>query len=343
MKAAVHTGPGVIEYRDVPEPTPGPGEIKVHIEYAGICGSDVEIVFERFGMQKLDSWPKGPRIEGHEAVGVITELGPDVKQDYAVGQRVGLGFRAGCGVCYYCRNGLEHFCQYEKQTTGTWAEYAVFPEGAVFPLPDSIPSVTGALVEPMSIAVHLIDLACIKTGQSLLITGAGPIGLLCLAVARQAGAAKIVVSEPKAAKREVALRMGADAVIDPLADGGVDLAEASAKLTGGKGFHAVIEASGNLQAAAAVPNAAARGGTIVWGAVYPDEAEVGVRPYLMYEKELTIKGAWLAPYSFYRAIDLLAKLDLSEIITDIYPLEETQAAFDNHLRGESIKTLLKCS
>ena len=80
----------------------------------------------------------------------------------------------------------------------------------------------------------------------------------------------------------------------------------------------------------------------MWGAVYPDEAEIGVRPYLMYEKELTIKGAWLAPYSFYRAISLLTKLDMSEIVTDIYPLEEAQSAFDNHLKGESIKTLLKC-
>lgn len=342
MRAAVHTSPGVIEIQEVSEPKPGPGEIKVRVEYAGICGSDVEIVFDRFGLQKLDSWPKGPRIEGHEAFGVIAEVGPGVRQDFSTGQRVGLSFRAACGVCYYCRNGLEHFCEYDHQTSGTWAQYALFPEGAVYPLPDVVSPEVGALVEPMSIAIHLIDLTGIKTGQSLLISGAGTIGLMSLAVARHAGAGKIVVSEPKAAKRGIALRMGADAVIDPSANGGVDLAEASAEITGGRGFHSVLEVSGNLGAAAVAVNTAARGGTVVWGAVYPDDAEVGVRPFLMYEKELTIKGAWLAPYSFYRAIDLLTKLDLSPVVTDIYPLEDAQAAFDNHLKGDSVKTLLKC-
>jgi L-iditol 2-dehydrogenase len=342
MKAAVHTGPGVIELQDVPEPVPGPGEIKVRVEYAGICGTDVEIVFNRLGLQKLDSWPKGPRIEGHEACGVIAELGPGIRQDFRVGQRVGLSFRAACGICYYCRNGLEHFCEYDHQTSGTWAQYALFPEGAVYPLPDDISLELGALVEPMSIAVHLIDLTGIMTGQSLLISGAGTIGLMSLAVALDAGVSTVVVSEPKAAKREAALRMGATAVVDPSADGGAGLAEATTRLTGGRGFQAVLEASGNLGAASEAVKAAAKRGTIVWGAVYPDEAEVGVRPYLMYEKELTIKGAWLAPYSFYRAISLLTKLDLSEIVTDVFPLEKTQAAFDNHLKGESIKTLLKC-
>ncbi len=342
MKAALHTSPGVIEVQEVPEPTPGFGEIKVRVEYAGICGSDVEIVFDRFGLQKLESWPKGPKIEGHEACGVIAELGPGVRQDFHVGQRVGLGFRAACGVCYYCRNGLEHFCQYDHQTSGTWAQYALFPEGAVYPLPDGISLELAALVEPMSIVAHLIDLTGIRPGESLLISGGGTIGLLSLAAALNAGASTVVVSEPKAAKREMALQMGAIAAVDPTISGGACLEETVAGLTEGRGFHAVLEVSGNLGAATAAMNMVARGGTVVWGAVYPDEAEVGVRPYLMYERELTIKGAYLAPYSFYRAIELLKVLDVSSIVTDIYPLEKTQEAFDHHLEGESVKTLLKC-
>ncbi len=342
MKAAMHTAPGVLECREVPEPAPGFGEIKVRVEYAGICGSDVEIVFDRFGLQKLDGWPKGPKIEGHEACGVIAEIGPGVRQPFRVGQRVGLGFRAACGVCYYCRNGLEHFCEYDHEMSGTWAQYALFPEGAVYPLPNDVSLELAALVEPMSIAVHLIDLTETTTGQSLLISGAGTIGLLSLAVALNRGATTVLVSEPNEAKRRIALEMGATAAVDPTVDGGAELAAGTESLTAGRGFQAVLEVSGNSHAAKSVVDLVAKKGTVVWGGVYPDEVEIGVRPFLMYQKELTIKGAYLAPYSFYRAIEVLNKLDLSRIVTAVYPLEEVQVAFDEHLKGNSIKTLLKC-
>jgi L-iditol 2-dehydrogenase len=342
MKAALHTTPGVLEFREVPEPVPGPGQIKIRIEYAGICGTDAECVFERIPMEKLHADPKGPWIEGHEASGTIAELGPGVRQDFSVGERVGLGFRAGCGVCYYCRNDMEHLCEYELLGTGAWAQYAVLPEGAVFPLSQAVPFERAALVEPMSIAVRLMDLAGVKTGQSLLIAGGGSIGLLTLAVALNAGVSPVVVSEPKAVKREIALRMGAAAAVDPLADGGAELVETAARLTGGRGFRACVEASGNVAAAGNIVDMADKGGTIVWGASYPHDAGVVVNPDQMFLRDLTIRSAWRAPYVFYRAIDLVTRLDLSEIVTSIYPLEEAQAAFDKHLEGESVKTLLKC-
>jgi (R,R)-butanediol dehydrogenase / meso-butanediol dehydrogenase / diacetyl reductase len=342
VKAAMHTAPGVLELQEVPEPVPGPGEVKIRVEYAGICGSDVKIVFNQLGLQKMDWWPKGPRIEGHEASGVIAEIGPGVQQDLAVGQRVALGFRSACGVCYECRNGLEHMCQFERNTSGTWAEYALFPEGAVFPLAHDVAFELAALVEPLSVAVHLIDVAGIQTGQSLLIAGAGTLGLLSLAVALSAGASAVLVSEPKAAKRQTALRMGATAAVNPFANEGADLAEAIVQITDGRGFHAALEASGSLDAAATIVEATTRGGTVVWAGVYDDEAKVGVSPYLLWSKELSVRGGFLAPYAFYRAINLLKRLDLSEIVTDIYPLEDAQLAFDNHVKGEGIKTLLKC-
>jgi L-iditol 2-dehydrogenase len=342
MKAATHVAPGVIEYRDVPEPVPGPGEIKIRVEYAGICGSDVEVIFGRVRVPKSNSWTDGPEIEGHEASGTIVEVGPGVRQDFKVGQRVGLGFRAGCGVCYYCRNQLETLCEHEQSTTGSWAQYALFPEGAVFPLPEDVPFDLAALVEPLSIAVHLVDLTAVRSGESLLISGAGTIGLLSLAVALKAGASTVLVSEPKQTKREIALRMGAHAAVDPLAEGGQQLVREVSRLTGGRGFRRALEVSGNLRAAESMLDFLDRGGTLVWGGVYENGAKIGVPPFTMFVKELTIKGGFLAPYSLYRAINLLTELDFSEIVTAIYPLEQVQAAFDNHLKGNGVKTLLKC-
>jgi L-iditol 2-dehydrogenase len=342
MKAAMHVAPGVMECRDVPEPVPGPGEIKIRVEYAGICGTDVEVILDHLRVPKSSSWTNGPMIEGHEACGSIVELGPGVRQDFKVGQRVGLGFRAGCGVCYYCRNGLETLCEFEQTTSGTWAQYALFPEGAVFPLPDDVPLELAALVEPLSIAVHLVDVTSVRSGQSLLISGGGTIGLLSLAVALKAGASTVLVSEPKQAKREIALRMGAHAVVDPLAEGGQGLAREVSRLTAGRGFRTALEVSGNLRAAESMLDLLDRGGTLVWGAVYDNGARIGVPPFTMFAKELTIKGGFLAPYSLYRAISLLTELDLAEIVTDIYPLDQVQAAFDNHLAGNGVKTLLKC-
>jgi L-iditol 2-dehydrogenase len=339
MKAAVHTSPGVIEIQEVAEPVPGPGEIKVRIEYTGICGSDVEIVNNHFGKQKLDSWPKGPKIEGHEACGTVVEIGPNLRHGFKAGDRVALGLGESCGGCYSCRNGLEHFCDVWKPCPGTWAQYGAFPEGAAYALPEGLPLQMGALAEPVSIAIRLVDVAGVKTGQSLLIAGAGTIGLLSLAVARQAGATTRVVSEPRAHKRQLALDHGATAAVDPLAE---PLYSAAERLTNGRGFNSVLEASGNLGSAKAVLNAVANHGTVVWAGVYPDDAEVAVNPYQMYEKDITLKGSWIAPYSFYRGLEFLQAYDLSYIVTDVHPLEKTQEAFDHHLEGNSIKTLLQC-
>ena len=148
--------------------------------------------------------------------------------------------------------------------------------------------------------------------------------MLTLAVAVHAGACKILVSEPVAGKREMALRMGADLVVDPTTD---DLAAAALELTDGRGFDAVIEAGGKVQS--------------VWVAVYPYDAVIPVKPFQLYLKELTVRTARLAPYSFGRTVRLLPKLDVGALVTDIYPLDEIAEAFRNHERGQSIKTLIK--
>jgi (R,R)-butanediol dehydrogenase / meso-butanediol dehydrogenase / diacetyl reductase len=336
MKAAVMRGIGNIKMEEVPEPELGPDQIKVKVAYCGLCGTDPENLEGRFGLVPPEAY-KQPRIIGHEASGTITAVGKNIK-NYSVGQRVACNFSGACGACYYCRNKMEHFCQRRIPASGSFAEYAVYPESAIYILPDDVSLEIGALLEPTSVAVHAIDLANIHTGGTVAISGAGPIGLLCLEIALKAGAARVMVSEPVAEKRALAKKLGADVTIDPLKE---DLLAAGKKLTEGRGFDTVIEASGNLGAAKQAISLADNGGTIVWAAVYPKDSEIPVPPFLMYAKELTIRCVWISPYSFPRALNLLSKLELKPLITDIVPLKDIMKAFELHKKGKSIKILIQ--
>ncbi|MEE8413225.1 MAG: alcohol dehydrogenase catalytic domain-containing protein, partial [Dehalococcoidales bacterium] len=198
MKAAVRGEAGELVVQDIPEPEPGPDQIKVKIAYCGICGSELHSIDPEYIARRRQPPPRragaGPRAGGHEASGTISEIGSNVK-DFEVGQRVAMNFRSYCGSCYYCRNKMEHYCQAVIPATGSYAEYAVYHKSAVYALPDNVSLEVGSLLEPVSVAVHTIDLANIRPGGSVAILGAGPIGLLIQEVAIIAGAAKILVSE----------------------------------------------------------------------------------------------------------------------------------------------------
>ena len=184
--------------------------------------------------------------------------------------------------------------------SGVMAEYAVFNENLVFPLPDDLPlDEVGAFLEPVSIAVHTLDIAQVKVGDSVIITGGGPIGLLILQLAIKSGASKVLVSEPIAEKRQMAKQFGADMVVDPLKE---DLLEISNKFTDGRGFSVCFEVSGIPAIARQLILLAERGGTIVWAATYQWDLEVGVPLEYMYSKELSIHSVKSSPYSFPRAV-----------------------------------------
>jgi 2-desacetyl-2-hydroxyethyl bacteriochlorophyllide A dehydrogenase len=337
MKAAVTRSAGVINMEEVPEPEIKPDQIKVKIAYCGLCGTDPENLEGRFGLVPPEAYNQ-PRILGHEASGNIAEIGKDVRDDYKIGQRVAMNFRSACGACYYCRNGMEHFCRNGKEASGSFAEYAVYPESAIYPLTDDISLEIGSLLEPVSVAVHAIDQARVRTGGSVAICGGGPIGLLCLQMALKVGAARTLLSEPIPEKRALAKKLGADVVIDPFKE---DIIKAGKKLTDGRGFDVVIDASGNINAARQCVYLADNKGTILWAAVYGKDVEIGVSPFLMYAKELTITSTFVSPYSFPRALAMLPKLELKSLITDIVPLKDIKKAFELHKTGKSIKILIK--
>ena len=206
MKAAVMVSPGQVEVQDVPEPQIAPDQIKVKIAYCGICGSELHAFQPEFQTGKptfRGPMRAGPRIMGHEASGVIVEVGSATRAGYKVGQRVAMDFRCYCGSCYYCRNKKQHFCERVTPASGAYAEYAVYKEDAIYPLPDDVTLEQGALLEPVAVAVHTVDIAAPQPGSTMAILGGGPIGMLILEVARKAGAARILMSEPVAGRREL--------------------------------------------------------------------------------------------------------------------------------------------
>jgi 2-desacetyl-2-hydroxyethyl bacteriochlorophyllide A dehydrogenase len=343
MKAAVVTETREVKVMDVPEPVAESTDIKVKIAYCGVCGSELHMFDPAFaaGMGKPQQKPSiprpGPRIMGHEASGTIVEIGKDCKQGYKIGQKVAMNFRSPCGACYYCRNGKEHFCDKVVPASGGYAEYAVYRENDIFALPDDVSLEEGALLEPVSVAVHTIDLSNIRPGNSVAVLGGGPIGLLVLEMALRAGASRTLVSEPTLGRRQMAKKIGADVVVDPLNE---NVIEAGKKLTDGRGFDTVVEAVGKIALAEQAIEMGDYGATIVWAAMYPAGAKAGVAPAYMYNHELTIRSVFISPYSFPRSMNLLPKLNLKPWIS-VMPLDNIQEAFQTLIQGKAIKMLIK--
>ncbi len=335
MKAAVQKAINVVEIEEVPEPIPRSDQVKVKIAYAGLCGTDIEILHGEFGLVKTPTFPK---IEGHEASGTIIEVGSETKLGYKVGQRVALAPVAPCGACYFCRNGQEAFCTLGTQYSGAFAEYGVYGEGQVFPLADEVSFEVGSMLEPLSVAMRAVELGRVAPGKSVAILGAGPIGALTLLVAARAGAAKILVSEPVPYKRAFATRLGATGTVDPINE---DLLAVVAEVTDGLGFDAVFDCTGKLAGAEQAVKLAGPSGHVVWSAVYPVGATVPVEPWAMYEKDLSIHGVFQSPYYLPKANKLLPVLDLEPLISHIYPLDEINQAFQDQMAGKVMKALIK--
>jgi 2-desacetyl-2-hydroxyethyl bacteriochlorophyllide A dehydrogenase len=332
MRAGVWRERGVIVPDDVPEPAlRDEHDVLVGITYAGICGSDLHIVDGR-----LRAGPP-PRVIGHEMVGRVLEVGRAVR-DLAVGDRVVGNFVAYCGRCYYCRNGQEHFCRRLRFSAETFAERAVYSDQQLLRVPDGIDDLAGALTEPLSVCVHAVDRAELRSGARALVLGAGPIGLLIAHVARLAGAGLVVVSEPSAERRDRALRLGADVATDPRDSRSIDALKCR---TGARGFDCVFDTCGVAAALSEALPLVARGGRLVVVAVHPEDATVPIRPFDFYAKEITLTGAYTSPYVFPRALALLPRIAARALVSDVVPLSDIATAFDRLRRAEAAKILLE--
>ncbi len=323
MKALRFHAPGDFRYEDVERPTPGPGEVRIRPLAVGICGTDLHILDGTFSSRP-------PLILGHEVAGRIDAVGPDVRRARE-GDLVTIEPHRFCGVCRYCRLGREHLCL-EKEAFGVhldggMAEWQVVPERIAYRLPAGMDPKVGALAEPLSCCVHAMDRLAPRSGTSLAIFGAGPAGLILVALSRLAGLTPIVVVEPDPARREAAVEFGAHATVDA---SGEAWREDALRIVDGAGFDYVVEAVGSPRVVESAISVAARQGTIlVFGVANPGET-AAIRPQEVFVKELTILGTVINPYTHHRAVELLPDLNLGRLGIKTFPLEAHENAFQAH-------------
>ena len=338
MKSLKYKKPG-LELFDVQEPQIVlDDEVKIKVAYCGICGSDAHVYAGH-----LDSIFKNPKKPlpfplGHEASGVVVGLGKNANhKGLKIGDKVSYYYDYLCGSCYYCRNGQEHFCADVEPRKSAMSEYIVAHEQEVYKLPDSIDLLRGALAEPISVCVHAMDMAEIKVGDRVAISGGGAIGLLLLQLARLSGAAKLTVIEPVEVKRNQALAQGAHYVVDPIRQ---DVTAETNRITGGLGFDVVIEASGAHSAVQTAFDILAKCGTVLYLALYGTEYSHSFNLWAAYLKEVRLQFCYQSPYVWPRTMEIIEELDLDPFIKNVYPIDDFQKAFDDQASGKYQKVIL---
>ena len=337
MKALMLKAIRDLALMDVSVAPVGPRDVKIRVKECGLCGTDHSVYA---GTLVLPG--SFPFYMGHELSGTVEEVGSEVK-DIAVGQLVVTNPVRYCGDCYRCRNGQQHYCErlFELwKPNGGFSEFIVADRQQVFTVPEGMKPDVAAFAEPVSVCIHCIDMAPIKPGVTVAITGAGPIGLILMQLARLSGASLVFVTEPVASKRKLAAKLGADVVVDPTKE---DVIAKGFEATGYKGFDVVIEASGNAAAATQALGITGMKSTLFFFAVYPADFTIPISPFMMYTKEMTIKAVFFSPYTFPRAINMLGKLDLVSLITHRFTLAEAHKAFDAHETGEAVKVMVNCA
>ena len=325
---------GKVEVTDVDVKPVGENDVKIKVAYCSICGSDPHVVGGCFGWE-------APFGLGHELSGVIVEVGKNAaKHGWKVGDRVGGNFRNYCGHCYYCTNSMEQWCQNVTEEPGM-AEYVVWNERQPVKIPDDVPLKKACLIEPVSVAVRVMDKTNIKVGHNVVVSGGGPIGLLCLQLVSLYGAANLTLLEPNPVRRGLALKYGAKYVLDPVEDAVQLWAD---KITDGKGFDVCLEVSGDPGAAETLLEISAKCARIIYVAMYARDYYLPLNLYnQLYAKELEITGTFVSPYTFTRASHIIGRLDLDDLTSVVYPIDEAAAAFEAHLSGKHPKVLIQCN
>ena len=331
---------GRVALVDLPFPALGPQDVRIKVAYCAICGSDPHCVGGCFGQ------PKGstePIPLGHEISGVVVELGPEANhKGLKVGDRVAGNFLRFCGGCYYCQNGQQQFCEHAQDYNRPgYAPEIIWHEDQVYKLPDGVSLKEGCLLEPMSIIIRMMDKAQMKAGMRVCVCGGGPVGLLALQTFSLYGATSLTMIEPLADRCELATRLGAKYLIDPVSE---DVAQRAMELTGGRGYDVVLDCSGSVHAAISLPDITAKCGMLIYGAQYPNDYEMpfNLSKYC-YFNEITVTGVMVAPYAYPRALQMLPRLNLECLTNTVFDLDDGVAAFDAQLTGKYPKILIRCN
>jgi len=341
MRALVYRGPSDVRLEFVSKPEVGLGDVLVKVRVAAVCASDIR-VFKGEKKARLGV------VQGHEFSGDIEVVGGELA-NYKVGERVTLHPVISCGHCFYCLKGHVNMCLNRKtigyDENGGFAEYVLIPKsmvesGSLMRIPDSVSYEEAALAEPLGCAINSIETCRLNVGSSLLIVGAGPMGLMNLLVGRVSGAGKIIVSEPVEERLKLAEKLGADAVINPQEE---DLLSRVKEETGGLGTDAAVVTVGTPRVIAETLKAVRKLGVVNLFAGCPHGSEMKIDPNLIHYNELVVTGSQNATLTqFKRGLELLENgvVDLRCLITHRFPLGRGEEAFQKRIGLEGLKPVL---
>jgi L-iditol 2-dehydrogenase len=334
MRRVIVRSPGLVEVVEAEVPTPGPGEVRARSAVVGICGSDLHALA---GQHPFIELPYAP---GHEVVGVVDALGPGVTGP-ALGARVLLEPNLVCGRCPYCMSGRYNLCENLAvvgcQTAGGMADAFVAPAGRFHLVPEGMTDAQAALVEPMSTATHAVRMAGDLDGQRVAVLGGGSIGLLTLVAARKAGAATVALTEPRRAKREIALRLGADVVVDPTSGQAVEDLRRALAGRADVVFDCVSSQASITQAI----SLAEKGGTVIVVGVAAHDVTIPLS--IVQDREIRLEGsAMYTGQDVRRAMELVGdpSFPVGELVTATLPLDEAARAFSLAAAGDQVKVHL---
>ncbi|MDB9306119.1 zinc-dependent dehydrogenase [Nodularia spumigena CS-591/12] len=330
MKAQVFRGVNQLSYEEIPVPRLEPDEVLVQVEVVGLCQSDIKKI--RYPLYEP------PRIFGHETAGTIAAIGSQV-QSWQVGQRVAVMHHIPCMRCAYCMNDNFSMCDVYKNISttagfnasgGGFAEYVKVPghivqNGGLIPIPDDISFEEASFVEPTNCCLKAVKKAQIAPGQTVLVTGAGPIGLMFVMLVKYFGA-KAIATDLLPSRVEKALDVGADAAFDARDP---DLSAKIQALTGGMGVDVTLLAVPSDKAFFQALECTRKGGKILFFAEFPDEVEIPINPNILYRREIDLMGSYSSSYRLQGlAADIVfnRSIDVQALISDRYPLENLSAA-----------------
>ncbi len=339
MRALVKTGaePG-LSLQDVADPVPGPNDVLIEVSKTAVCGTDLHI-------ERWDEWAANtispPMVVGHEFMGTVAGTGSEVS-GFSSGQRVSAEGHITCGQCRNCRAGRRRFCANTVgigvNQDGAFADLIVVPATNVFPVPDEIDDDIATILDPLGNATHT-TLEYDLVGEDVLITGAGPIGMMSTAIARHVGARNIVVTDINPYRLAIASRLGADRAIDPRQ---TPLSEVMAELNMTEGFDVGLEMSGATAALHEMIGSMITGGKIaLLGIPSTDQAPIDWNDIIF--KGLTVKGIYGRKMfeTWYKMTTMLQTgLDVSPVITHHYRVDEYQGAFESLKAGDCGKIII---
>jgi threonine 3-dehydrogenase len=343
MRAIVKEKAGSgMSLREVPLPEYGPSDVLIRVHKAGICGTDGHI-------WEWDKWAAGrihpPLVVGHEFMGFVAAVGSAVKS-VAVSERVSAEGHIVDGTCLLCRTGNAHICERVKvigvDRDGCFADYIAMPEMNVWKLDPAVPDDWAAVFDPLGNAVHTVMAADVST-KSVVITGVGSIGLMAIPVARAAGAARVIAIDRNPKKLELAHALGADNVFDSSTPG---LREAILALTNGDGADVLLEMSGSGAALDLGLSTVRNGGRAALLGLPSDTVNLKLAEHIIF-KGLTVFGIFgrrmFETWYQMQALVKSKRIDLSQIITHVLPLERFEECFSMLHQGSAVKIVMDLS